>query len=299
MLQRIVPKLAAVLGICAFISITMYSVYLNAMPQYVIECTGCINCPPGENCRCLPTEDICLWGMVQKMSWITLLAYMALYILLCYAIAVVVERWLTYYYAERQTREFRLSIGDAIYGNRLDEARGMAAGYPKSPLAAVVNASLHPDQSVGAWARRDTSPSMEARQQAMVIKTEELRRGLWKLSAVGWTIPLIGFFILVAGVINLLQGLKYTEGLYSPYLAGPLADALWATIFSILTGIPVIWFHKYFAAKLQMRLTEMDRLSLAIISQIANPPEAIMARGSIKQYDTQPLDVRATHRFRD
>src|SRR5438045_4011350 len=76
MSQRIVPAVATFLGICAFISITMYSVYLNAMPQYLIECTGCGSCAPGANCNCLYiSEDINLWGMVQKINSLTLIAY--------------------------------------------------------------------------------------------------------------------------------------------------------------------------------------------------------------------------------
>src|SRR5689334_2561313 len=63
MRQRIVPTVVAVLGICAFISITMYSIYLNAAPDFNIACTGCGSCLSGEHCSCFATEDINLWGM--------------------------------------------------------------------------------------------------------------------------------------------------------------------------------------------------------------------------------------------
>ena len=299
MLQRIVPTVARILGVCAFISITMYSIYLNSVPDYTIVCYGCTT---GADCVCHTTEDINLWGMIQKLNGVTMLAYLALYILLSYAIAIVVERWLTYYHAERQTREFQSRITDAIYDKRANEAKRLAAEFPKSPLAAVVNASLRPAPSVNEWATIDFAPSMEARQQAIVTKTEELRRGLWTLSAIGWTIPLVGFFILVVGVITSLQVWMYTEGAYHYYtsfLPRCLANALWPTIFSILVAVPLIWFYKSFAARSERLTMQLDRLSLAIIGQLVNPPEAITSGATIKLYDTRPLDVKVTRRLGD
>ncbi|HJQ23544.1 MAG TPA: MotA/TolQ/ExbB proton channel family protein [Blastocatellia bacterium] len=290
MLQRLVPTVARLLGVCAFISITMYSVYLNTAPRHTIICPQ-YTCPA--------TEDFCLWGMLQRSSWMTLLAYLALYGLLAYASALVVERWLTYYYAERQTCEFLSRMADAIYGRRMNEARGIAAEFPKSPLAAVVNASLRHSQTFEACATGGIMPSMEARQQAIVIKTEELRRGLWSLSAVGWTVPLVGFLTLVAGVLNALQGYMFAESCYSAYLIRELVNTLWATIFSVLVGVPLIWFHKAFAARSERLLTQMERLSLAIIGQLAASPKTMIAGGISARYDTQPLDIHVTHRLRD
>jgi biopolymer transport protein ExbB/TolQ len=298
MLQRIVPTVARVLGVCAFISITMYSVYLNAVPQFTIVCHGSST---GADCVCDATEDYMLWGMIQKCSWAALLAYLALYILLSYAVCIVVERWLTYYHAERQTQEFQSRITDAIYDKRINDAKRLAAEFPKSPLAAVVNASLRPTSRIDEWATADFVPSMEARQQAIVTKTEELRRGLWALSAIGWTVPLVGLFILVVGVITSLQGWMYAESYfyYGSFLPRCLANALWPTIFSIFVAIPVIWFHKSFAARSERLTMQLDRLSLAIIGQIVNPPEAISNGAVIKLYDTRPLDVKVTQRIGD
>jgi biopolymer transport protein ExbB/TolQ len=111
--------------------------------------------------------------------------------------------------------------------------------------------------------------------------------------------PLSGFFIFVVGVIHMLQGMRAAEGRFGPYLAGSFEEALWATTFSLLAGAPVIWFHKYFAAKQETLLMQMDRLSLALISQIANPPNRLTGYGSVKAYDTRSLDVRVTERLRN
>jgi hypothetical protein len=44
---------------------------------------------------------------------------------------------------------------------------------------------------------------------------------------------------------------------------------------------------------------QLDRLSLAIIGQIVNPPEAITSAAAIHLYDTRPLDVKITRRLGD
>lgn len=300
MLQRIAPAVATVVGLCAFISITMYSVYLNAVPEFTVACTGCGSCLPGANCSCFQgSEDINLWGVVRKNSSIKALAYIALFVLLAYAIGIVVERWLTYYYAEQHTREFTAKMTAAIYGNRIDEAKNLAALFPQSPLAVVVQASLQQANPSGEGETSRPAPSMEARLYAITVKTEELKRGLWNLSAVGSTVPLISFFIFIVSLIEALQGTRYAGGAYADSLADGLRDAIWPAIFSILVGVPVIWFRKYFAARLDTLLTQMDRLSLAFLSQIASPPKAVMAYAAVKQYDTQPLDIRVTHRVRN
>jgi biopolymer transport protein ExbB/TolQ len=299
MLQRIVPTVARILGVCAFISITMYSVYLNSVPDCTIVCYGCAT---GADCVCHATEDVNLWGMIQKLNGVTLLAYLLLYVLLCYAIAIVIERWLTYYHAERQTQEFRSKVADAIYGKRIGEAKRLAAEFPKSPLAAVVNASFRPAAGLDEWVTADVVPSMEARQQAIVTKTEELRRSLWTLSAIGWTVPLVGLFILVVSLITSQQGWLYSEGsvyYYSSFLPRCLGGSLWATVFSILFAVPLIWFYKSFAVKSERLTMQLDRLSLAIIGQIVNPPEAITSAAAIHLYDTRPLDVKITRRLGD
>lgn len=290
MSERIVPIVARVLGVCAFISITMYSVYLNAVPQYVIECTGCA----GTDGCCTATEDPNLYGMIEKINWVTLVAYLAMYALLCCAIGIVVERWLVYYYAERQTDGYATKMIAAIASHRIDEARNLAADYPKSPLAAVINASLHP---TGICATDDEGPSMEAWHHAMAVKTAELKRGLWELSAAGWTMPLLSGLILVVGIISTLQGMRAAEGTGIASLAGGIARALCATVFSLLFGIPSLWFHKYLNAKCNRLVMEMERRSLAMLSLIARLPETIQASKALRPYDTQPLNLRVTQQL--
>jgi biopolymer transport protein TolQ len=290
MSQRIVPFVAMLFGVCAFISITAYGLYLNTAPQFVIECTGC----NGHGCDV--TADIEVWGVMQKLSSVALVTYCAMYLHLACVIAIVVERWLTYYDAERQTEAYAAKMTAAIEAHRLNEARSLAADYPKSPLAAVVHVSLHP---AGVCTTEGEAPSMDAWHHAVAVKTSELRRRLWELSAAGWTMPLLGILLLVFGFISTLQGMKAAEGTGICALAGGIAEALRATVFSLLFGIPALWSYKYLNAKCNRLALEMGRRSLALINQIARLPQAIQAGKALRPYDTQPLDLRVTEHLTD
>jgi biopolymer transport protein ExbB/TolQ len=285
---KIISFSAIVLGDCAFIAIIWYTTYLNALPGYLIHTSdGNYDTPA--------TEDYCLWGMLYKMDGPIFGAYVAMYALLFCAIMIIVERWLTYYFAERQTKAFTDKMVVAFANHRIEEARNLAADYPKSPLAVIINTSLHP---MGVCETDGKAPSMEAWHHAMMVKSAELRQGLWHLSAASWTIPLLGLFILVIGIVHTLHVWMYAEGrpdvITSFYIIRHIADALWATVFSLVFGIPALWFHKYFRAKCERLLSDMERRSLAMLSLVARLPETIQARKALRPYDTQPLDLRVT-----
>src|SRR4030095_13183333 len=88
------------------------------------------------------TEDINLWGMVQKLRWERIGTFTFLFVMSLSCFALMVDRWLRYAVAAKQSKEFQSRIGGAIHENRVEETPGIAAMYPASPVAAVVCASL-------------------------------------------------------------------------------------------------------------------------------------------------------------
>jgi hypothetical protein len=287
MSKRTMPVIATAIGLGASIFIPLYSVYMNARPRYLI--IPCCDYDVGWE-----VDNFSLPGMVQRMDGITLCVHLTMYALFCGAIAIAVERWLAYYYAEHQTDAYAAKMAAAIEAHRLDKAGSLAADYPKSPLAAVVHVSLHPG---GVCATDGGGPSLESWHHAIAVKTTELKRGLWHLSAISCTVPLISLLLLVTGISHSLRNAMYSEGSLLPYLVRNIADALWAMVFSMMFGISALWFHKYLNAKCSRLTMEMERRSLALLSQIARLPQTIQAHKALRPYDTQPLDLRVTERL--
>lgn len=105
------------------------------------------------------TEDFTLWGMIQKMGWTARIVAIILFIMSMYSIAVMVERFLTYNAAKKQSREFAPKVAAALRDNRIEEAINISDRYKKSHLAMVVNAGLQDIQAAAIRRTSLTAPS--------------------------------------------------------------------------------------------------------------------------------------------
>lgn len=286
--------LAPVLAVCAVTITVWFVARVNEMPDYGLQCNLLGGCTGTSPCSCPTTEDICVWGVLQKLRWERICAFLFLCVMSLSCFALMIDRWLIYTLAGKQSKEFKSRIATAIHENRVEEAIGIAALYPASPVAAVVSASLSNQSRCSGGGMSTLRPSMQARHRAIILETEDLKRGLWALAALGWAVPLVGFLLFITGVIMALNGMKAAEGTGIAAIAGGLAESLWATVFSTLVAIPTIWSHRYFASRVDTFSLEMDRLSLAIIDQVVNHQQALFSRSPRAFYITQELKSPAT-----
>lgn len=227
--------LALVLAVCALTITIWFVAGVNEMPDYGPQ--NLLGSSTGTNpSSYTATEDCCLWCVSPKLRWDRICAFLILGVMSLSAFALMFDRWLRYTMAGKQSKEFKARIATAIHENQVEEAIGIAALYPASPVAVVVSASLSAEPCCSGGMRK-TMPSMRARHRAIVFETEDLKRGLWALAAMGWAVPLVGFLILVTGVIMTLNGMKAAEGAGIAAIAGGLAESLAPTVFSTLVAI--------------------------------------------------------------
>jgi len=286
--------LGTLVGICCLIATLYFTARVNELPDYNHVCALCTGELDVEGCTCPTTEDIYVWGVVQKMRWERLYAFLILGLMVSYSFALIAERFLTYSLASKQSRDFVSGLTAALQQNRVVDAISLAALYPESPLAAVVDASFqHRDGD-------DLRPSMHARQRSIVFVTQSLKRGLWSLEAFGWTVPLLSMFLCVSGIALTLKGMIAAEGTGISAIAGGLAESLWPTGFAMLATIPIVWSHRYFASKVGTFLLEMDKLSLAIVNEIVDRHRSILSGPpSSPRSITQELDPHPTFKLAD
>jgi len=213
------------------------------------------------------TEDFTIWGMIQKMGWTARIVAIILAIMSMYSIAIMVERWLTYNAAKKQSREFAPKVAAALRDNRIEEAINISDRHNKSHLAMVVNAGLQEFQANGAGqiSTNVIDASRRALQRASAIKTAELKRGLSALATIGSTAPFVGLFGTVVGIINSFQGMKQSEGTGIGAVAGGISEALVETAFGLIVAIPAVWAFNYFNNKVESFVVEMDNSSSELI----------------------------------
>lgn len=185
-----------------------------------------------------------------------------------WSISVMIERWLTYRQARKQSRLFTPAVAEALKDGKIEEAIALGEQYNKSHLAKVLVSGL---QELQAHAKSKEIPgetleaSRRALDRATAISIEDLKRGLSGLATIGATAPFVGLFGTTIGIINAFQGMKTEETAGIAAVAGGIAEALVTTAFGLFVAVPAVWAFNIFTNKIETFTVEMDNSSSELI----------------------------------
>jgi len=206
-----------------------------------------------------------LWN---AMGFIAKGVVVILGIMSAYSIAVMIERWITYNSARKQSRVFTPAVAECLKEGKLDEAIALGEQNNKSHLAKVLVSGLHELQ---AHSRSKDIPgeSIESAKRALdratAIGIEDLKRGLGGLATIGSTAPFVGLFGTTIGIINAFQGMKTEETAGIAAVAGGIAEALVATAFGLFVAVPAVWAFNSFTSRIETFTVEMDNSSSELV----------------------------------
>jgi len=206
-----------------------------------------------------------LW---ESMGWLAKGVVGILVILSAYSISVMIERWVTYRQARKQSRLFTPAVAECLKDGRIDEAIALGEQYNKSHLAKVLISGLH---ELEAHSKSQDIPgeSIEASKRALdratAIAIEDLKRGLGGLATIGATAPFVGLFGTTVGIINAFTGMKTEETAGIAAVAGGIAEALVATAIGLFVAVPAVWAFNYFTNRVETFTVEMDNSSSELI----------------------------------
>jgi biopolymer transport protein ExbB/TolQ len=191
-----------------------------------------------------------------------------LFIMSIWSLAVMIDRWLYFGAARKQSREFAPRVAGALKEGKLDEAVKVADRNKKSHLAEVVTAGLQEFRnygSGGAVTDEQIESSKRALERAEAIVHAKLKRGLGGLATIGSTAPFIGLFGTVVGILNAFRQIatQKTSGIGA--VAGGISEALVTTAFGLLVAIPAVMTFNYFTNKVEAFDVEMDNSSSELI----------------------------------
>jgi biopolymer transport protein ExbB/biopolymer transport protein TolQ len=213
-------------------------------------------------------EAFTITEMVKNLGWVALTVIIILLIMSMYSIAIMVERFLTYSAAKKQSREFAPRVAQALKNDRIEEAINISDKHKKSHLAMVVNAGLQEfrahEQSTDI-SGDEIEASKRALQRAIAIKSAEFKRGLSGLATIGSTAPFVGLFGTVFGIINAFTGMKSAESAGIGAVAGGIAEALLTTALGLAVAVPAVWLFNYFTGKVDGFIVEMDNSASELI----------------------------------
>jgi len=203
-------------------------------------------------------------GLWEHMGNLARAVAIILFVESIWSLAVMIDRYLYFSAARKQSREFAPKVAGALKDGKLEEAIKIADRNKKSHLAEVVTAGLQEFRSSGANDAAIES-SGRALERAEAIVHAKLKRGLSVLATIGATAPFVGLFGTVVGILNAFQQIatQKTSGIGA--VAGGISEALVTTAFGLLVAIPAVMAFNYFTGRVESFDVEMDNSSSELV----------------------------------
>lgn len=210
-------------------------------------------------------DAVSLWN---QMGWAARLVVFVLFAMSAWSIGVMIDRYMAFTAADKQSRLFAPAVAGALKVGKLEEAMQIAERHKKSHLAKVLNSGLHEFQ-----AHQDSSEipgeeieaSKRALDRAEAIVHAELKRGLGALATIGSTAPFVGLFGTVVGIINAFQSISAEKSTGLAAVAGGISEALVTTAIGLFVAVPAVWMYNYFSNRVESFDVEMNNGSSELI----------------------------------
>ena len=210
-------------------------------------------------------DPISMWN---QMLWPARIVVIIMFMMSAWSIGVMIDRWLAYSAARKQSRAFAPAVAGALREGKLDEAIKIAERYKKSHLAKVVVAGLQEFQAHEQSTEisgENIEASRRALERAEAIVFAELRRGLSGLATIGSTAPFVGLFGTVVGIINAFRGIASEKSAGLGAVSAGISEALVATAIGLFVAIPAVWMFNAFTNNVEAFGIEMGNSSSELV----------------------------------
>jgi biopolymer transport protein ExbB len=207
-------------------------------------------------------------SMWNQMTWLGKAVVIVMFIMSAWSIGVMIDRFLAFQAAKKQSRQFAPAVAGALREGKLDEAIKIADRYKKSHLAKVVVAGLqefHAHQHSSEIPGEEIEASKRALDRSEAIVHAELKRGISSLATIGSTAPFVGLFGTVVGIINAFKGIATEKSAGLGAVSAGISEALVTTAVGLFVAVPAVWMFNYFSSKLEAFDVEMGNSSSELI----------------------------------
>jgi biopolymer transport protein TolQ len=206
------------------------------------------------------------FGLAHSFMSMSLLAkgvVIVLALMSIYSIGLMIERYLTFNAAKKESLRFATQATQLLKQNKLKEIIAASKNYKKSHLAKVLSAGIYEftyeTENPGAAAGFDVVEAARRNiERSATMTSAEFKRGLGGLATIGTTAPFIGLFGTVVGIIHAFQGMAVTGSGGLGSVSAGIAEALITTAFGLFVAIPAVWMYNYFMNKIERFNVEMS-----------------------------------------
>jgi biopolymer transport protein ExbB len=216
-------------------------------------------------------EETMAWdpiSMWKSMGWLARVVVIILFIMSGWSIGVMIDRWMAFSAARKQSRAFAPQVAGALKNGNIEEAIKIAERNKKSHLAKVVVAGLQEFRAHGESSDipgETIEASKRALERAEAIVHAELKRGLGGLATIGSTAPFVGLFGTVVGILNAFRGIASSKATGLAAVAGGISEALVTTAVGLFVAIPAVMMFNYLTGRVEAFDVEMDNSSSELV----------------------------------
>ncbi|MEO0983767.1 MAG: protein TolQ [Pseudomonadota bacterium] len=218
-----------------------------------------------------PASDISLVGLLFEADLVVKAVLVILVLASVWSWAVIFEKSFTLGSARKKAKAFE----NAFWSGRPDDLDGRP-GQGASDAASRVFAAASREW---ADARRGVANDLEA--GAIITRAERSMRatidrelgqaqsGLGVLATVGSASPFIGLFGTVWGIMNAFLKIGQQQDTSLGVVAGPIAEALFATALGLVAAIPATIFYNKFTTDAAKFADQLDSFSQDILVRLS------------------------------
>jgi len=209
-----------------------------------------------------------LLTMWNHMGWPARAIAIILLLMSAWSVGVMLDRWIAFRAARKQSRNFAPVVAGALREGKLDEAIRVAERNKKSHLARVVTSGLREFRGDGE-ARAIPGEKIEASRRALdraeAIVHAELERGLSGLATIGSTAPFVGLLGTVIGIIDAFRKMQEQRVPGLAAVSGGISEALVTTALGLVVAIPAVMMFNYFTTRIKAFDVEMNNSSSELV----------------------------------
>lgn len=208
------------------------------------------------------------------------------------AVAIILERAINLRKGKILSADFIEEIKKYWYRREIDRAIQACKEYELS-LSRVLRAGLvRFDHGLDAVEK--------AIEGAGQHEAAVLRKNLMLLGFLANIAPMLGLFGTVLGLTRSFDVIASYGMAGNPgAVAGGVAEALITTVFGLMVGIPTLAAYYYFKRKVEVRVLEMEEVSLALIEDLAYEGYGSRSAASPSQVRQSELSSRVRERLRE
>lgn len=198
------------------------------------------------------------------MQWPARSVVVVLLVMSAWSIGVMIDRWVAYSAARKQSRQFAPIVAGALRQGNLDEAIRVGERSKKSHLAKVVTSGLLEFRGLAQAAEipeDQIAAGKRALERAEAIVYAELERGLSGLATIGSTAPFVGLLGTVIGIMDAFRNIQEAHGSSLSAVSGGISEALATTALGLFVAIPAVMMFNYFTSKVRAFNVEMNNSS--------------------------------------